>query len=383
MVDGSCLPLLAGYRIGITADRRREEQARLFEHHGATVLHGPTIEYRPRTTAEDLFRATHQVIENGAETVVLTTGHGTRAWLSWAESQGLLAGLLPVLRQARIIARGPKAAGAAVAAGLSVAWSPPNGTTAEIVEHLVGDEAERRARSPIVVQVDGNSRQPSVEALQAQGIPVIPIAVYEWVAPEDLSAARRLVDAVCDHTVDAVTFTSAPAVTGFFAVAADAGLRARVVDSFNRQHVAAVCVGPVCRAQAEAEGVRCVIVPDRPRLGAMVHAYATHQARQRRPFRVGGVDAVLQGRLVLFRQAGGATIVSLSERERGVLEVLVRRPGAVVSKRSLLREVWGTAESDEHLAEVTIARLRQRLGPFGSSIETVVRRGYRIGVEAS
>lgn len=352
--------MLAGYRIGITADRRRVEQAKLFEHHGASVLHGPTIECRARIDPEELLASTRRIIDDGVETVVLTTGHGTRAWLSWAESQGLLGELLPTLQQARIIARGPKAFGAAVAAGLSVSWSPPGGTTTEIVDHLSA-QSSTRPRVPIVIQVDGSLGRSAA----------------------DPRAALRLIDAVCDRTIDAVTFTSAPAVTGFFALAEEAGLRLRVIDALNREHVTAVCVGPVCRDRLQAERVTRAIVPSRPRLGAMVHTYATRQAQLRRPFRAGGVDAVLQGRLVLFRHAGESTVVNLSERERGVLEVLVRRPGAVVSKRSLLREVWGTAESDEHLAEVTVARLRQRLGPFGSSIETVVRRGYRLGVDGS
>ena len=48
-----------------------------------------------------------------------------------------------------------------------------------------------------------------------------------------------------------------------------------------------------------------------------------------------------------------------------------RAPGAVVSKRALLRRVWGPGENDEHVVEVTMARLRQRLGVAGAGIETV------------
>ncbi len=68
----------------------------------------------------------------------------------------------------------------------------------------------------------------------------------------------------------------------------------------------------------------------------------------------------------------------LPERERVLLEALAERPGAVVSKRALLRRVWGPGETDEHVVEVTIARLRQRLGVAGVGIETVIRRGYRL-----
>ncbi len=70
--------------------------------------------------------------------------------------------------------------------------------------------------------------------------------------------------------------------------------------------------------------------------------------------------------------------VRLPERERMLLVALAERPGAVVSKRALLRRVWGSGESDEHVVEVTIARLRQRLGAAGVGIETVIRRGYRL-----
>ena len=38
---------LAGYTIGVTADRRAEEQAQLLERRGARVLHGPTIRTLP------------------------------------------------------------------------------------------------------------------------------------------------------------------------------------------------------------------------------------------------------------------------------------------------------------------------------------------------
>ncbi len=80
----------------------------------------------------------------------------------------------------------------------------------------------------------------------------------------------------------------------------------------------------------------------------------------------------------LIVDAGAAT--RLPERERVLLEALAERPGAVVSKRALLRRVWGPGESDEHVVEVTMARLRQRLGVAGSGIETVIRRGYRLNV---
>jgi uroporphyrinogen-III synthase len=77
-------------------------------------------------------------------------------------------------------------------------------------------------------------------------------------------------------------------------------------------------------------------------------------------------------------QVDAGAVSRLPERERELLVTLAERPGVVVSKRALLRRVWGPGESDEHVVEVTVARLRQRLGAAGAGIETVIRRGYRL-----
>ena len=48
---------LDGYVVGITADRRWEEQAELLSRRGAAVLHGPTITTQYLASDDDLRRA--------------------------------------------------------------------------------------------------------------------------------------------------------------------------------------------------------------------------------------------------------------------------------------------------------------------------------------
>ena len=88
-----------------------------------------------------------------------------------------------------------------------------------------------------------------------------------------------------------------------------------------------------------------------------------------------GTSVRVQGRLALI---DGSQAAWLTDRERALLTALLDRQGAVLSKPELLRRVWRGTETDEHLVEVTVARLRQRLGPASDGIETVVRRGYRV-----
>ncbi len=89
---------------------------------------------------------------------------------------------------------------------------------------------------------------------------------------------------------------------------------------------------------------------------------------------LGGVTVVVCGDVVVVDGAK----VSLTDRERALLDAMLERPGAVFSKSVLLRRVWPDDERDEHVVEVTMARLRRRLGPAAAGIETVFRRGYRL-----
>jgi DNA-binding response OmpR family regulator len=87
-------------------------------------------------------------------------------------------------------------------------------------------------------------------------------------------------------------------------------------------------------------------------------------------------DVLLDPARRVVRRAGG--LVDLTRKEFGVLEVLLRAGGAVVSSEELLERVW-----DEHAdpftttVRVTMMTLRKKLGEPGI-IETVVGSGYRV-----
>jgi DNA-binding response OmpR family regulator len=82
---------------------------------------------------------------------------------------------------------------------------------------------------------------------------------------------------------------------------------------------------------------------------------------------------------VARRQARvGPRVVSLSEREFRVLHHLVRNIGHVVSRDSIMSDVWGpSCDSRSNVVDVCVRRLRRKLGGE-ASIETVRHCGYRI-----
>lgn len=377
MVSGVLPGALSGFTIAVTADRRREEQAELIERRGGTVLHGPVIRTLPLSDEGALRSATEALLAHPPDIVVLCTALGVRGWSSATESLGVHDALLDALAGSDVVVRGPKAAGAAFTAGLAVTWQTPAATYAEVIEHLAGRPAQHPDGRPVrvAVQLDGAESDPLLTALPALGYDVVPVPVYRWLLPENRTPAERLIGAVADRAVDAVTFTSAHAVTNFMALAGELGRRDEVVSACGPEgSVAVAAVGPVTGARTRACGLGSPVEPRQTRLGAMVQALVRHLAERSVTIDLAGVPLLLQGRLAVV---GAGTPVTLTDRERAVLHTLSRRPGAVVSKQALLREVWA-GESDDHVVEVTIGRLRRRLGEAGSCIETVMRRGYRL-----
>jgi uroporphyrinogen-III synthase len=370
---------LAGYTIGITADRRWEEQAELLVRRGARVVHGPAIRTLPLGGELALREATDDLIARPPDAVLLTTALGTRGWFAAADSLGCDLALRDALSQARVYARGPKAAGAALTAGLDVVWKAPSARSLELIGQVQADLAAGvLGGMRLAVQLDGSDDTYIQDQLRAQGFDVVEVPVYRWTLPIDTQPALRLVQGVADHSLDAATFTARPAVRNFFALADANGLAGGVLDAFNSGAVECVCIGPVCAEAAHLAGVTRTVEPVHARLGAMVQACATEFDGRSHAFRMAGRPVLLQGRLVTV---GDEEPIALSARERDVLEVLAERPGVVHSKAALLKSVWSNGESDEHVVEVTVGRLRQRLGAAGDGVETVMRRGYRLSAE--
>ena len=361
---------LTGYVVGVTADRRAGEQIELLTRKGASVVHGPTIRTHPLADEGDLAEATKAVIDRPPDLTLLSTGIGVRGWFEAAESIDLADALLDALQRGEILARGKKAHGAAVTAGLSVGWQTPTGTSAELVAELARRDVRGRR---VAVQLDGAAGAPLADAVAAVGAEVVPVPVYRWTMPDDAVPAERLLAAIVDRRVHAVTFTARPQVENLCELADAAGSTATLVEAF-RESVAPVCVGPVCATAASEAGFGTPIVPDRYRLGTMVLRLAADFAGRGVELELAGHRVRIQGHAVAI----DGEVVQLTEREADLLHALAARPGTVVSKAQLLERVWRAAESDEHVVEVTVGRLRNRLGAAGLGVETVVRRGYRL-----
>lgn len=88
-----------------------------------------------------------------------------------------------------------------------------------------------------------------------------------------------------------------------------------------------------------------------------------------------------------LRARQGEASVDLSQREVELLAYFARRPGRVISRRTLLQDVWGMIHVEAietRTVDVHVAKLRRKIDADSSLIETVRGVGYRarLGREA-
>lgn len=357
---------LAGWTVAVTADRRAREQVELLQRRDATVLLVPTVRAE-RVDDATLRSATEALIERPPDLWVASSAVAVQGWIASAWSWNLGPSLMKVLCGATVLPRGATTAGALVREGLDVDWRASSETLSGLVDHL----AARGVRGQrVAVLLHGSDMTWFAEALHQLGAEVTEVPVYRLSAAEPDPGLTRLRDAAALRELDALTFTSQ-------AAARNLALRGgpELLDHLAAADVICACVGPLTGAAARAAGLPGVVVAEPSRLGSMIGLLAEHLGRRGRKFEMAGLPVRLQG----ARLAIDGRQVRLTPRERTLLEAMAAAGGAVMSKRTLSHLAWATAVS-EHTVEVTVNRLRAKLGPAAAALETSNRRGYRLAV---
>jgi len=363
------LPPLLGHLVAVTGHRRVEELAAHLQTLGAAVTRGPMMQTRPIAENGRLRASTQLVIARPPEYLVATTGIGVRSWLNAAASYGGRDRLVDALRDTRILARGPKVVGALSEAGLHPWFVEPSGRTQPMIDLL-----HRRSLTGahVAFQLPGSRMEEATEALRAFGAWVTPVAAYEWTWPEDLAPAKRLLRAVAERHVSAVTFTSRPAVQNFVTLARQEGIDEQVRTALQGP-VASVCVGEVTADELRAAYGAAPVVPARPILGSVVQAVVESLRRVgHHHIEVPGGQIIVQRRLVV----GADGSIMTSDREADVLGRLLATPNRTIHRDELLSSVWADDNVDASVLETTVARLRRRLAKSGLPVRTINGRGY-------
>jgi uroporphyrinogen-III synthase len=145
---------------------------------------------------------------------------------------------------------------------------------AEVVDHV--SALAGVASSRVALQLFDPDDHPTTAALRAVAGSIVEVPVYRWLLPDDVEPAVRLIDAAVAGSLDAITFTSQPAVHFLLRIAEGAGggradaLRAVA----NAGSMLVACIGPVCAEACTEEGLHDVVWPEPFRLPPMVRLVA-------------------------------------------------------------------------------------------------------------
>jgi uroporphyrinogen-III synthase len=378
---------MAGLRVGVTAGRRGAELVDALTRLGARVLWAPTVEV-VAVPAPVLARETAAALAARPAWVVAATAEGLNRWVEGAGDAR--PAVLELLQKAKVAARGAKASAACRDHGVSTVLTSPTERGVDLARSVV-DLA--RTGDGVVVVADGNGSPDVVAELSGAELPVRTVAPYRWVVPGHSDPAAGgcvapgdLLRALCGGELDAVAFTSPPAVDGLFAVAASLGMEAALHGALagpGDGRVLVAAIGPATAEALEHRRVGVGVCPLQPRIPALASALAAAPIGFRS---FGGSQPLLldpHSRTV----TGPGGVVELSDLQFALLASLARRPGMTCPTSVLLREVWGEGMSSGAAArrrlEVLASRLRARLVPIEIHVATVPKRGYRLELSPS
>ena len=265
---------LTGLRVLALESRRAAEMAKLIENHGGRAIIAPAMREVPLESNTEAIEFVRTLSQQGFDVVIFLTGVGARFLVKVAESIDLREQFLAGLRQAAIVARGPKPVAALKESGVqaTVAVPEPN-TWRDLLRAL----DEKRDSLPlggrrVAVQEYGSSNAELIAGLEERGAEVTRVPVYQWALPEDTGPLRNAIHAVVSGEIDMALFTTSVQVAHLLRVAEEMNLESRLRRGLER--VAVGSIGPITSEELREHGLAVDFEPEHPKMGFLVNEAA-------------------------------------------------------------------------------------------------------------
>jgi uroporphyrinogen-III synthase len=171
------------------------------------------------------------------------------------------------------VSRGPKPAAVLRAWGVPVGVTIPEPNTWREIVNVLAPRPERR----VAVQEYGRPNPELSAALEAQGRQVTPFAIYRWDLPEDTGPLREAVRRIAARQCDVVLFTSSIQLEHLILIASQMDLEQAVLAALRGPMLTA-SIGPLMTEAMHGFGLEPDIVPEHPKMGALVRAAADQAA---------------------------------------------------------------------------------------------------------
>jgi uroporphyrinogen-III synthase len=258
---------LTGLHVLSLESRRAKDIESLIIRQSGIPFVAPSVRERAVDDHSIAIRFVEELEAGAFEIVVCMTGVGLAFLRDVVTTQMPVERLSAALRRALIVSRGTKPIPILRALQVPIGILIPEPNTWKEIVAAITPRPERR----IAVQEYGRPNLEMNAALEALGASVTPFALYRWELPEDIEPLREAARRLARNEVDVAVFTSSIQLDHLRDIARGLGIEAQMMDSLARRVVIA-SVGPVMTAALIAQGLPPDVIPNSPKMGALIVA---------------------------------------------------------------------------------------------------------------
>lgn len=266
---------LKGRTVVVTRPRNQAaETLKAIELRGAKPYLLPTIEIKAPRDLSAATRFFQDLASKKADYVILMSVNGVQQLLVIAESLGVVEEFKSNLKNAVVMAVGPKTAQELENNGIHVDLVPEKYTSEGILDCLQHRHVKGKA-----IYIPRTSEAPPelAEKLRQMGNRVEEIHVYQSKLPSDEGLAARFLKDLTDGRIDAILFTSSLGVRNFFEM-----LKLKVSEEklkqLVRKNTVVAAIGPTTAKTLTEAGVSVDVVPENHTLDDALDALAKYWA---------------------------------------------------------------------------------------------------------
>ena len=269
----------SGMTVAAFESRMATEMARLIEHYGGRPFVAPALREIPIQDNPAALRFGARLIDGQVDILILMTGIGTTTLFEILRLRHPLSSIMAGLKQAAIVARGPKPVTALKTLGIAPTLTVPEPNTwVEVVSTL--DEYRPVKGLRVAVQEYGISNPELLEALRQRGAEVFPVPIYRWALPEDIGPLKQVLGQIIAGSIQVMLVTNAAQIDHVMQLLEQEGTTAQFKEACRKMVVASI--GPTASERLRHYDLPIDFEPSHPKMGILVKETAeqVHPLRQ-------------------------------------------------------------------------------------------------------
>jgi uroporphyrinogen-III synthase len=256
-----------GMTVAAFESRMATEMARLIERYGGRPFVAPALREIPMQDNAAALRFGARLIDGQVDILILMTGTGTTALFEILRSCHPLPSIMAGIKQAVVVARGPKPIAALKTLGITPTLTVPEPNTwVEVVSTLDEYRAVKGLR--IAVQEYGASNPDLLEALSQRGAEVFPVPIYRWALPEDTGLLAQVLGEIVAGNIDVMLVTNAAQIDHVMQLLEQEGITKQFKEACGKIVVASI--GPTASERLRHYDLPVDFEPSHPKMGILV-----------------------------------------------------------------------------------------------------------------